>query len=139
MCSCDRCGKILLNKSTMAKHIINTHTNKPRQRFKCDKCSKNFITKQGLRFHEATHLGKLSFKCRICSSSLASKDSLRRHLKIHLPEPKAKLNWSSKNPRISICDKCGENFPSLKNLSKHLKQQIEMRDSVRPLSISLER
>ena len=53
----------------------------------CDKCSKEFKTKSGLRLHvESVHKG-IRFPCHICKKEFCSKYEVVRHQKnIHLKQ-----------------------------------------------------
>ena len=46
---CERCGKILMSKYSLEKHILHTHENiRP---FNCDTCGKTFKSNSNLKEH----------------------------------------------------------------------------------------
>ena len=79
-------------------------------KLKCSKldCRKEFSTKNGLDYHERTHLGLSPFVCDLCNKKFKSSSLCSRHKLIHS---------SSKKYMCTVCDK---RFAQRSNLTKHL-------------------
>ena len=74
--TCTDCGKVLLSKMTLAKHIQRLHGND--KSHVCDKCRKGFANKNDLKGHvDQSHSRKI---CDHCGKSLLNRFFLKKHL-----------------------------------------------------------
>ena len=72
---CDICNKVLSRAATLRNHKL-THTTQ--KRHKCNHCGKPYYTRDSLRAHLDTHLGK-RFYCGPCDRGFSRQWSLTRH------------------------------------------------------------
>ena len=72
---CERCGKILMSKYSLEKHILHTHENvRP---FNCDTCGKTFKSNSNLKEHVSqVHHNKRPFNCHLCDFGSSHKSRL---------------------------------------------------------------
>ncbi|KAJ4448811.1 hypothetical protein ANN_00202 [Periplaneta americana] len=75
--------------------------------FKCEFCTKDFLTSQLLTRHSLTHIGDKPFKCDICEMSFRQRHHLIRHNLTHTGDKPFK------------CDKCEKTFARLDYLTHH--------------------
>ena len=102
---CRYCLKIFKDKYKLKNHM-GIHENL----FVCDKCDKQFYSKQAIRKHkEEVHVLKPNtvFKCDICNLVLSNGRNLAQHKSIH--ETKEPLK----------CRLCSEEFNHSRNLRRH--------------------
>ena len=78
------------------------------KRYQCNKCGKEFGTKNGLDYHERTHSGISPFECDVCFKRFKSSSLCSRHKQIHSITKKYN------------CDVCLKSFAQKSNLSKHM-------------------
>eukprot|EP00092_Neocalanus_flemingeri_P029854 GFUD01032412.1.p1 GENE.GFUD01032412.1~~GFUD01032412.1.p1 ORF type:complete len:1599 (+),score=470.99 GFUD01032412.1:1027-5823(+) len=78
------------------------------KKFQCNKCGKEFGTKNGLDYHERTHSGLSPFECDVCFKRFKSSSLCSRHKQIHSVTKKYN------------CDVCLKSFAQKSNLSKHM-------------------
>ena len=78
---CPDCGK-LIGRAKMRRHKLIWHETE--RKFKCDVCSKSFITNQALRDHKNIHTGEKPYKCKFCNAAFASGGTHAMHQKGHL-------------------------------------------------------
>ncbi|XP_072755359.1 uncharacterized protein [Anoplolepis gracilipes] len=116
-------------------HCTEVSSDNEIKQYLCDICSKNFLSKTGLRLHlkshygikphicqycgksfvipsykkrhEKIHAGDKHFICHICSIAFASPNGLKYHLRTHTGE----ANYH--------CDTCGKSFIRYKYLKDH--------------------
>ena len=135
---CDFCGKTFTQGEGLKRHVNKIHSenlnvtdplnlsnyNQKRNqneeppsfsqdvaiKYKCNSCSKNFTTAQGLRLHIQTiHDGLRNQNCHLCNKSFHQAQNLRRHIKsVHKGQKECK------------CETCGKLFA----LAQHLKRHI---------------
>jgi len=78
------------------------------KKYQCNKCGKEFGTKNGLDYHERTHSGLSPFECDVCFKRFKSSSLCSRHKQIHSITKKYN------------CDVCLKSFAQKSNLSKHM-------------------
>lgn len=82
----------------------------PRQ-YHCSKCSKHFVRKERLEFHEMRHNENMNeFVCSTCGKEFSAENSLYEHyLFVH------------KGARPHVCELCGKSFQLKTRLKEHLR------------------
>lgn len=120
---CSLCGKRFANR-----WYLSQHERFHQGRYRCNKCSHFFVTKQSLQNHMRLHLssmprkrgrprkiisevlgsGLVLYKCHICSKTFSSMPLLSRHKRIHREQ----------SFKCEICDK---EFNAFSYLKQHLK------------------
>ena len=93
--SCDICQKEF--KGTKAKHVLGRHKMiHEGKKFKCEICSKSFVSVFELRAHKEIHNSeRKTFKCDICGIEIVSVGYMKKHKEIH-----------SENRKRYKCDIC---------------------------------
>ena len=89
------------------KYHIAHHTDIKEKHFKCTTCNKEFSTKGLLKRHELIHSGDRAFVCQECGKRFSQRSHLTNHTKLHTGE--TPFN----------CDKCGKNFRMKHHLTRH--------------------
>ncbi|XP_043942891.1 zinc finger protein 431-like [Protopterus annectens] len=79
----------------------------PGQPYKCTECTKSFIYKSQLKYHQITHTEERPYKCTECSKCFAQLRSLQKHNAIHLGDKPYK------------CAECSKSFLYLVSLRNH--------------------
>ncbi|XP_068633442.1 zinc finger protein 875-like [Battus philenor] len=108
---------------------------KPLQKYSCEQCSAEFISKNNLLSHEYLHLGIRPFQCTDCPSAYTSRSALSRHSKKHsnvqyvcdhcrrVFKVKAALathmNTHSAEKRF-VCEECGKRYAQKFALQLHV-------------------
>lgn len=81
VCNQDNCGRRYTTKHSLQVHIAHAHSSeKP---YKCEMCSKCFVTLSGLKGHTESHETKKEVTCDACGKQLANKRQLQKHLRSH--------------------------------------------------------
>ncbi|XP_061576236.1 histone-lysine N-methyltransferase PRDM9-like [Cololabis saira] len=103
----------------------SSSTVRPRKRYICHTCGREFPRNPALKRHLVIHLGERPFKCFICGRGFTQDGNLKTHMKTHkgelhkwtLVEEKKKVE----EPPVTahICGKCGMNFPEKQQLDEH--------------------
>lgn len=104
--SCTVCSKTY-SINSYSVHMKMHELRGQEKKFKCEKCSKLFLTKVKLKYHLKTH--EKAFKCDLCGHRAAKKSQLRNHLLVHI------------NPETFKCEFCARIFTFNENLKRHLK------------------
>lgn len=98
---CPYCGKI--TKSLKAHALVHTGEKK----YKCEICSKGFLSSGGLTYHKKKHTASKDFKCDQCIAAFVTKEALRNHMIKHAPE------------RKFVCNTCEKGFKRKFALKRH--------------------
>ncbi|KAL0858565.1 hypothetical protein ABMA27_012417 [Loxostege sticticalis] len=104
---CNRCGKIVDNKSDLIAHFTK-HTHK--KTYVCHFCGKSCKSKPALKEHVRIHTGEKPFECDYCNKKFTQKSTVVKHLRMHTGE------------KPYTCDYCGVKISQLSNLRMHLKR-----------------
>lgn len=124
--NCNLCGKLISDldpdgindlvtcanceDSTLSLMVDGNETKviSPRQ-YHCSKCSKHFVRKERLEFHEMRHNENMNeFICSTCGKEFSAENSLYEHyLFVH------------KGARPHICELCGKSFQLKARLKEH--------------------
>ncbi|CAB3257552.1 unnamed protein product [Arctia plantaginis] len=108
--SCHVCGKILLSKFTLNRHL-EIHSGI--KRFACNVCGlkftqKSLVKRHYLRKHDpSVKIEKV--KCDLCKKLVRD---LEKHMEIH-----------DADKRKCFCDMCGKNYPTNNALNRHKKHK----------------
>ncbi|XP_033208908.1 zinc finger protein 436-like [Belonocnema kinseyi] len=113
---CDYCGFKANWKSHLSAHINTSHFQTSNTKHTCNKCSRSYISLQGLIRHKRLKHASIVpyFSCGYCKFKTKQKDSLSKHtITRHLQTPKAK----------HYCDKCSRSYNFLNSLTRHKRVQ----------------
>ena len=106
---CNLCGLSLFNKTALKNHIKRIHE-KPVREFKCNVCSKEFVSKSELTQHSFVHSQDKNFVCDVCGKKFASKPYLERHVKTHTGD----------KPTFT-CEVCGKQLTDKTGFVAHIR------------------
>ncbi|CAH2048425.1 unnamed protein product, partial [Iphiclides podalirius] len=110
-------------------------SSKSLQKYSCDQCSAECLSKNELMYHEYLHFGIRPFHCKYCPSAYTSKSSLARHLKKH-SNVQYICDHCNRTYKIKgvfvmhmythmpekhvVCDDCGKSFPQKSTRKTHV-------------------
>lgn len=103
----------VINESTLVKK--NKTRKKRKSHYKCQICSKSFLTLSKLRSHAKKHeeITELPYSCKHCQDSFTSEHDLNLHLSLHTEGS----NWK--------CNKCQKEFNSKPLLRRHIDRHMD--------------
>ena len=119
---CSECGKVLLKKKGLKKHMKNIHkkiimrnettvTEEKSQFYECNQCGKRKSKPNKLSEHIRTvHTNPSLLVCKLCDKRLSSTNKLSEHIRtVH------------KNPSLLVCKFCDKRLSSSNYLNYHIK------------------
>lgn len=128
MYQCNECLKTFSKKGYLRKHLHNHREQKQQKLYACQhgKCTKMFLSKSGLKYHERTHTGKKSsalmthtrthtkekqFACDICLKAFVRRYQRTMHMRTHIT-------------KIYSCDQCSKTFSSITARKHHKLEAV---------------
>ncbi|CAH1994831.1 unnamed protein product [Acanthoscelides obtectus] len=83
--SCPLCMKICKSRTQLKNHK-RVCKQQDREKYVCERCGKEVLSKKSLQSHMNAHDGLKPYKCDICGEALASVGNLQVHKRIHTDE-----------------------------------------------------
>ncbi|EAT32734.1 AAEL015045-PA [Aedes aegypti] len=112
--NCDQCPEVFQDQLLMVAHRRGHAGLTP---FYCETCEREFPTLLETKLHYAEqHTQQKTWDCDHpdCTEQFASHQALRQHkIKVHDP------NYTKPQPRVSICEACGDSFDNSQKLRRH--------------------
>lgn len=110
--TCTDCGKNIVGKHNLQRHIDAVHKNIRHFFCQFDGCDQTFKTKAHLDQHTAIHTGK-RLSCPHCASTFSQRSALDLHVKD---------KHSQDSPLTYDCDICPKSFSNKASLNRHRKE-----------------
>ncbi|KAG8231249.1 hypothetical protein J437_LFUL005923 [Ladona fulva] len=105
---CKLCGRSFAWKSTLNKHMTNSHQTGPTPKFSCGFCAKEYATSSQVQEHiKRDHYKERPHTCDVCNKTFYKKYDLKIHLRTHTKE------------KPYICGACGKAFYHLSHIIRH--------------------
>ncbi|XP_055541565.1 uncharacterized protein LOC129727605 [Wyeomyia smithii] len=143
---CEICDERHTSAAALKLHFLShaihqRRKGRPRNNYKCTKCTRTFASKKGLRHHLFTfHINERnsvqrSYKCDQCDEAFTQHQTLLRHYsRSHTDNPKKcdichkefnllselKSHLTTHGGNLLICNTCGKTFSKHHALQKHL-------------------
>lgn len=111
---CPECCKYYQTSKMLKKHVARIHSNT--KAFYCNKCKKDFTTKDSHIKHMNLHARK-NFKCDMCDLQFVSGMQLTSHMVVH-------YNVGNKGSEYE-CNDCGKKCALKANFIQHIKTHYQ--------------
>ena len=109
--SCTLCTSTFKMKEHLKKHMVYKHSEKDRNKHKCETCHKGFSQEASLYIHKKIHGGE-RFECSLCEASYSQKFHFKNHL--------AKAHSVGKFEKRFVCSVCSKKFERKAILQDHM-------------------
>ncbi|XP_058811621.1 gastrula zinc finger protein XlCGF52.1 [Topomyia yanbarensis] len=139
--SCDRCDKSYQHQRDLDLHLREHDRSKIH---KCNMCLEHFNSQQALVKHRRSHGETKHFKCDQCDLTFSLKGNLVKHIKVlHSKEKRFSCGQCSKTfyrnnaltfhmlshqARNFQCKTCEKEFVDARNLERHLKIHVSLKE-----------
>lgn len=115
---CTQCNKVFGKQLYLTAHVTRQHPNWERH-YMCNVCDKNFLLKENLAVHLASHSStETMFKCIYCKEKFSKQTDLVQHEKQHLVSGRYD------------CIICEQSYDSRNKLSMHFKSHLRVKDFI---------
>uniref|UniRef100_A0A8D9B9M8 Zinc finger protein 91 n=1 Tax=Cacopsylla melanoneura TaxID=428564 RepID=A0A8D9B9M8_9HEMI len=104
---CHICGSTMSNAANFKDHL---DSHRGEKKYTCETCGTGFAYKSSLYHHRFTHIKDRTYPCTYCERKYQSPKTLKEHLKVH-------TNGDVRH----ICQTCGSEFHTRKNLLTHIR------------------
>ncbi|XP_026679225.1 zinc finger protein 883-like isoform X1 [Diaphorina citri] len=104
---CNICGRVMSDSTNFKDHLDN---HKGEKKYTCEICGTGFMYKSSLHHHKFSHSKERMFQCSFCEKKYMSPKTLKEHEQTH-------RSGDIKH----ICDTCGSEFNTRKNMLRHTK------------------
>lgn len=137
---CDQCGKILMSKHSLIRHLVSFHGTDHEKPFQCDICGHRYVSISSLVSHRRKeHTGDKPYVCEHCGKAFTMSNRLKCHLRVHSDEKFYKCQQCSKqfkscsafrahkDTHLGVmrhtCKYCGRKFLFQGNMIKHIRRR----------------
>ena len=108
---CQFCLKRFIQSRSLRDHKAIEHDGKPRTRFHCEICDREFKCWSMFHYHQRTHSDETLFQCKTCGQKFKQNQVLQTHIKfVHLHQNRAS------------CEQCGKTYNHKKDLLVHIRR-----------------